>query len=107
MKTVLVSRTEPVTQVTNFDAFDTKGRNIGIRVTVYEAEFEEKEVVTGTFYRLSPGKKFVAYCMTTRDGVTFGATQSPNFFDTREQRDTYVAKRIGAGLKAALKKAAI
>lgn len=90
-------------EVIEFGVADEKGRTIGVEVITTEFDFVEVEGDYG--YTLTSGAhKFFGNVMMTRGGKTFGASQRSSMFDTAAERDAYVARRIAASKKNALKK---
>lgn len=92
-------------QFVSFEVADAKGRVLGSAFMAGETEFvaQADDVMYG--YRMEPGFYFSGWVMTTKDGNTWGAGQSPKHFKTAAERDDYIASRIANQRKAAQKKA--
>lgn len=73
---------------------DEKGRKTGTLVTQFECDFVEIEDTSNGYYRMEPGKYFVAIIQSSKDGKSWGATQRAQYFKTSKERDTAVSKRL-------------
>lgn len=77
---------------------DKRGREIGANVSRMEMEFvavsegENGDNESG----LRPGRLPGVRIQPSRDGQNFGASQEHNFFNSIEERDAYIAKRLKA-----------
>lgn len=85
-------------EVVEFNVNDKYGRPVGAYVKTYEQDLvpfvsHPKRFCTGGL-DLKPGRYFVAYIQTARNGKTYGSSQSRNFFATSADRDSYVAGRL-------------
>lgn len=88
---------------TDFSVTDSKGREFGIHVNLWERNVVEREHRTFTIHdgTLDVGKWFACCCQTTRAGVRYGACQPEKFFRTNGERAAYVLKRIEQARKNA------
>ena len=93
---------------------DRLGREIGAKVQTYRADCAAAHTCTGdgeTFWgyltTLEPGRYFALYVQATRNGVSYGPMQSPQFFATAEERGVAIEKYLKGAQKRAVKKAAV
>jgi len=93
-KSVVFNQTVKVVTHIAREEFDAKGRQLGQRVTTWEADLvAEPENNQSYFIRLAPGHYWMAHVQQLKDGKSWGASQREHFFDTEAERDAYVAKR--------------
>lgn len=83
----------------HFDVVDDKGRRLGVWVTIerklyVEVTPEWAADYPNSVYRAAPGESFEARVQQTRNGKSYGATQSGWAFRTLEQAEQYVAKAV-------------
>lgn len=83
---------------------DSKNREIGSLVKIGEVEVYERERQDKweCGYSYKPGRYFTAWVQAARDGKSYGASQSGEWFTTEAERDAYVERRLAAGRKRAL-----
>lgn len=79
---------------------DGKGRAVGRKV--YSFDITYRVAAPGVYGYLVSADKigktvFAAYIQATRDGQKFGALRHDNIFDTAEERDAWVAKKLAEG----------
>lgn len=87
----------------NWNCHDAKGREFGMFVATWEVDYIEAE---DGHWSVPAGHYYVAMCMAAKNGQPFGASQHDHRFNTVEERDAFIAKRLKASEKAAQKKAA-
>lgn len=104
MTTKRINQTTAKTDRHDWGFFDAKGRELGLIVTTFEAEYAASDGKLG--YTHKPGRYFVAKCQPARGGQPFGAGQSEQHFKTRQERDLYLCRRMADSLNQAEKKAA-
>lgn len=101
-----ISQTVAQIEKYGFGVADKYGREIGLIVSTYEAEYAERTDGGTSGWAIAPGRYFVARCQAARNGESYGASQGGHHCTTEEERDAYIAKRIAASRKQAAKKAA-
>lgn len=97
-------------QARHFGVRDTKGRVIGGRVVLFEADraVVEQQLYVGCKQgEVKPAGRVYGYRPNaTRDGEWFGAIQGTQWFDSAEQRDAAVVRYFANAEKRAKKAAA-
>lgn len=92
-----------------FDAWDSKGRRIGARANLLEAD---RTIFTTSVWvpdgQEAPPPKPAAHVYgfwpcATRDGEWFGASHPCSWFDTTAERDAAIAKYFAGAEKRAMK----
>lgn len=101
MTTTRTNKTETQIAKHAFGTFDRLGREIGVNVYTFEADYEASENRWG--YTYQPGHYFVARCQSSRNGSDYNSSQDEKHFRTAEERDAYVTKRIADSRKKATK----
>lgn len=86
--------------------YDAKGREFGLNVSTWEAEYAPQDEGKPWGFSHAPGRYFVACCQASRNGENYGASQGDAHFKTRQERDLYICRRLADSLKQAEKKAA-
>jgi hypothetical protein len=110
----LISRTDFQTQTENFDLYEwtkTHGyRQLGIQISTWELTIEpapelapEAGVYVASLGGAKPGEPcetdqpgpvvYACYGMTTRNGTTYGASQSNQYFRSAAERSKYIERR--------------
>ncbi len=93
-----------------FKVFDSKGREVGARVSFYNVTVTELTGNPASYYTVDSAAElgeFFAFCpQATRNGEGFGACQSFRHFRTVAERDAAVAKYFKDAEKRATKAAA-
>lgn len=87
-----------------FGVFDKKGREIGVRIELSDAVFTT--IVHGDYgYDMAPGMYYAFNPHATRDGHSYGASQSIQYFRTAAERDAAVRKYLAGARQRAEKTA--
>lgn len=96
----LYSRTisNQTSEVVDFGILDNRRRRVGVSVLRADALFTELEA-GATFGYVKAYGPFAACVTATRNGERFGASQGFEYFDSAEDREAFIAKRI-KGTKA-------
>lgn len=98
---------ERATQQVPFGMLDSRGREVGARITVYRVD---RVPVVGTHSLLRPDQLgtgwFVLDIHATRDGQDYGACQPTSYFKTAEARDEAVERYLTSAKKRAATAAA-
>lgn len=95
----------------DFGKADSKGRALGARAHLIEAdrvilEANMHPVCAATFRDVLPAAHVFGFCpQAMRGGAPFGAVQRDRYFETAEARDQAVAKYLADAKKRATKKA--
>lgn len=104
-----------------YGVVDPWGRAVGCEITTWESSYVIEEGVSTWSYdqrnkTLDLANERLAYCVErgpfalwaqqTRGGKTYGASQSPRYFKTREARDAAVVKYLKQGRATAEKSVA-
>lgn len=92
----------------DFGHLDAKWRTIGARVTTWEQDMEavtEEEATAWRWgwYAVAPGHWYIFCPHATRNGATYGALQSTQWFTTAAERDRAIAKYLKGAAKRAEK----
>lgn len=96
----------------DFCANDKKGRALGTRIylgVAVHVPYEDRPTDASQYatgYRIAAGTHFTLCVHTMRNGQTFGASQSRQYFATSEEREAAVNKYLAAARKRAAKLAA-
>ena len=106
MTTKQISKTPAKIDRHGWGFYDNKGRELGLNVTTYEADYAPQDDGKHWGFVFEPGHYFVACCQASRDGKNYGAGQDSKHFKTREERDLYICRRLADSIKQAQKKAA-
>lgn len=101
MKTQL--KEEPINklEVIDFGIQDARKRTIGAMLITWEADFIESEPPAFTWYTLEPGHYYALRVHATRNGKSYGATQSNQYFKTAAERSTAIDKYLASAQQRA------
>lgn len=100
-----INVTEMSVEKISFGVADSKGRILGITICTSECDMIPYDMsgTGGCYHHANPGHNFIARVYANKDGVQWGASQPCNYFDSAEERDAYIAKRVEAARKKAVK----
>lgn len=103
-KSSIANRTALEVEQRNFGILDSKGREIGAWITIFEIDFEPAIESHQGYYQVAPGHYFASRTQTTRDGVVYGPSQPMHFSSTVEERAARIAKYLAKARQRAAKK---
>lgn len=108
---VIATETARVSKHHDFEIKDAKGRTIGAFVTTWHRDYAPRTAEHSSYYPNADGmiKPGVRYRMVqvhaSRNGTSYGASQSAQLFESDEAAAAYVAKYLEKAKKRALKAA--
>lgn len=92
------------TEYVHFNFFDVKCRKVGVLVSRFTATVTEVESAERYHAKMEPGLYYVATVQAARNGYPYGCSQPRNFFNTEEEREIFISKRIADSRKRAQSK---
>lgn len=95
-----------VERLVDFGFKDSKGRALGAVIVTGECHYVDDANDERNWYSMvKPGHYFYLYTQATRDGKTFGASQSRSYFKTTVSREFAITAYLKGAAKRAAKRA--